>query len=96
MTWSDLLRAVLQGIVFAPFWKDVRFYLALVNAVAIFSKRFGLTLSTEEVGALNLIIMAAAGLGKPTADYVQMQAYQARVRLAEARQELSTLKVGKK
>jgi hypothetical protein len=79
--WREIL-----GIVFsAPFWTDIKFYFALINAIAVFAPRFGITLTSQELGALNLVLMGAFGVATPTINYVQMKAYEAKVRTMEAK-----------
>jgi hypothetical protein len=80
--WREIL-----GIVFgAPFWKDVKFYFAVINAIAVFAPRFGLQLTLQELGAINLVIAVAFGVTPPTIQYMQLKNYEANVKRMEMAQ----------
>lgn len=78
----------ISDIFTAPFWTDAKFYFALFNVFVIFSQRFGLYLTTEEIASVNLLIAVAFGIAPPSAQYVQM-------RIAARHLKQEQLKAGK-
>jgi hypothetical protein len=78
-----------------PFLTRVRFYLALLTVLVAFGPRFGATLNTDEIAALQVLILVAFGMETDVRQSAQnVQAYfiyRAQTK-AQARAALQTLK----
>jgi hypothetical protein len=74
----------LSDILSAPLWTDAKFYFALFNMFVIFAPRWGLVLTSEEIASVNLLIAVAFGVGRPSAEWVQMRIAARHLRQAQA------------
>lgn len=57
------------------FLTSARFWFAVLNAVIMFLPRFGVTLTQQEVAALNLVLSAVFQIAPPVNGYVAAQRY---------------------
>ncbi len=65
-----------------PFLSHPAFWFALVNAIIIFLPRFGITLSSLEVSAINLVVAAAFNVAPPINGYIAAKRYEASAKAA--------------
>lgn len=77
------LREVLGAVAELPILKNAGFYFGLWGLLVTFAPRFGVVFTQAEIGQVTVFIALLFGVTPPSAQWLQLKVYQARVKASK-------------
>lgn len=77
------LREIARAVSGLPILKNAGFYFGLWGLVVTFAPRFGVVFTQAEIGQVTIFVGLLFGVTPPSVQYLQLKAYQARVKASK-------------